>query len=67
VGEAEALAAAACFRRDRMALQAEQAARLAARLPLPQLRLPFQFTTAIGPPEIDLLAAALTAEIGALP
>jgi hypothetical protein len=50
-----------------MALQAEQTARLAARLPLPQLRLPFQFTTGIGPAEIDRLAAALTAEIEALP
>ena len=47
-GEAEALAGAAEFRRSRMALQAEQVARLAERLPLPQLHLPFQFTTDIG-------------------
>ncbi len=65
-GEAEALAAAAAFRRDRTALQAEQIARLAEQLPLPQLRLPFLFTTEIGPVEVDLLATALLAQIDAL-
>src|SRR5688572_6515099 len=40
-GEADALAAAAAFRSDRMALQVEQVARLGAQLPLAQIRLPF--------------------------
>jgi arsenite-transporting ATPase len=66
-GEAEALAAAASFRSDRAALQAEQQARLADQLPLPQLRLPFVFTTEIGPAELDGLADRLLAEIAALP
>jgi anion-transporting ArsA/GET3 family ATPase len=62
-GEAEALAAAAAFRADRMALQAEQVSRLSAGLPLPQLRLPFVFSGEIGPAELDVLARALLAEI----
>lgn len=66
-GEAEELAAAAAFRSDRMALQAEQLDRLAAKLPLDQLRLPFVFTTAVGPTELDLLADHLLEQIRALP
>jgi anion-transporting ArsA/GET3 family ATPase len=65
-GEAESLAAAAGFRRHRVALQAEQVARLASDLPLPQLRLPYLFTTEIGPDELDRLARALLAEVDAL-
>jgi anion-transporting ArsA/GET3 family ATPase len=65
-GEAEALAAAAAFRRDRTALQSEQIARLEAALPLPQLRLPFLFATEIGPADLDVLARALLDEIRAL-
>jgi hypothetical protein len=65
-GEAATLADAAAFRRDRMALQADQVARLEADLPLPQLRLPFLFATEIGPAELDQLARALLAEIDAL-
>ena len=65
-GEAEALAAAADFRRQRMALQSEQVERLGAELPLPQLRLPFLFTADIGPTEVDLLAHRLLAEIAKL-
>jgi anion-transporting ArsA/GET3 family ATPase len=65
-GEAGALAAAAAFRADRMALQAEQVARLEARLPLPQLRLPFVFSSEIGPAELDVLARALLGEIEGL-
>jgi hypothetical protein len=65
-GEREALAAAASFRRGRMALQAEQIGRLEEQLPLPQLRLPFLFTTDIGPRDLDVLARALLAEIDAL-
>ena len=62
-GEAEALAAAADFRRHRVGLQAEQMERLSEQLPLPQLRLPFLFETEIGPDEVDVLAAAVLADI----
>ena len=66
-GEAEALRAAAAFRRLRQELQAEQVARLAEALPLPQLHLPFLFTTDLGPPEIDVLADALADGVRPLP
>ena len=66
-GEAEVLAAAAAFRADRTALQVEQVARLAAQLPLEQIRLPFVFTTEIGPAELSALADRLLAEIESLP
>jgi len=65
-GEASLLASAADFRRRRTALQDEQVARLAEQLPLPQLRLPFMFTAAIGPDEVDVLAGELLADIEAL-
>ena len=58
-GEAAALRAAAEFRRQRQQLQAEQVARLADALPLPQLHLPFLFTADLGPPGVDVLADAL--------
>jgi hypothetical protein len=60
------LDAAAAFRHERHALAVEQADRLAARLPLPQLRLPFVFGE-IGPVEVALLADALADEVAALP
>jgi hypothetical protein len=62
-GEAEAMAAAAAFRRRRMALQEEQVARLAAELPLPQLRLPYLFTADLGPEHVDRLAGELTDQL----
>lgn len=65
-GEAEALAAAARFRRQRMALQAEQVARLAEILPLPQLHLPYVFDTDLGPEHVDVLADAVAAGVGRL-
>ena len=65
-GQAAALDAAAAFRLDRRALSLAQADRLARRLPLPQLALPFLFGE-IGPHEVDTLADALAAQIGALP
>ena len=65
--QAEALRAAAAFRRERAALQAEQVARLSAALPLPQLRLPFLPTTEVGPAEVGHLAAALATEVAAMP
>lgn len=66
-GEAEALRAAAGFRRARMALQAEQLERLAELLPLPQLRLPFLFRADIGPDEVAALAGALAESVAVAP
>jgi anion-transporting ArsA/GET3 family ATPase len=65
-GEAEVLRAAAEFRALRSELQAEQVGRLAEQLPLAQVRLPFVFTTEIGPTELDGLADRLLAEIESL-
>lgn len=58
-GEAEALAAAADFRRHRTDLQREQLDRLSDLLPLPQVRLPYLFEAEIGPAEVDALARAV--------
>ena len=58
-GEADAIRAAAAFRRRRQEMQAEQATRLAEALPLPQLWLPHLFAAEIGLPEIDLLVDAM--------
>jgi anion-transporting ArsA/GET3 family ATPase len=65
-GEGPSLAAAAEFRRERMALQAEQVSRLSEALPLPQLRLPYLFDAELGPSQLDELAAALLAGVEAL-
>ena len=62
----DALEQARRFRRTRQELQEEQLARLAHELPLPQLRVPFLFTAAIGPGELDVLSAALAAGVEAL-
>lgn len=59
--EAEALAAAAAFRRDRVALQTEQLTRLDETLPLPQIRLPFLFEAELDPEGLDLLADTVLA------
>jgi anion-transporting ArsA/GET3 family ATPase len=61
-----ALTEAASFRRHRQALQERQVARLADGLPLPQLHLPFVWSTDLGPPEMEVLTDALTAEVTAL-
>ena len=61
------LVAAAEFRRERYVLQQEQADRLAARLPLPQVRLPFLFTAELGPPEIGTLAGTFAEHVEELP
>jgi hypothetical protein len=53
------LAAAADFRQHRMDLQHEQLERLAERLPLPRISLPFLVTTEIGTEELDRLAQAV--------
>jgi anion-transporting ArsA/GET3 family ATPase len=65
-GEEAALRAAAEFRRRRRQLQKEQIGRLGDQLPLPQLPVPFLFTAALGPAEVDVLAQALLDGIGAL-
>ncbi|MGE3620252.1 MAG: ArsA-related P-loop ATPase [Acidimicrobiia bacterium] len=64
---AAAMTRAAGFRASRTALQAAQLERLAERLPLPQVRLPYLFGAEIGPAEVDHLAERLLAEIAALP
>ena len=65
-GEATALGAAAAFRSRRQELQREQVARLADALALPQLHLPALFDVTMGLPQIDHLADALCAGVGAL-
>jgi anion-transporting ArsA/GET3 family ATPase len=62
-----ALEEARTFRSTRQGLQQEQLERLAAELPLPQLRAPFLFSATIGPQELDVLVASLAAGIGQLP
>jgi anion-transporting ArsA/GET3 family ATPase len=67
VPDADALRGAAAFRQARQRLQAEQVARLADALPLPQVHLPFLFTTEVGPAEVDVLARAFAESIAGLP
>ena len=64
-GDGDVLAAAA-YRRRREALQAGQMARLARLLPLPQLVTSFRFTPALGPGDLQALAAELRLGIEAL-
>ncbi|HEX9258603.1 MAG TPA: ArsA-related P-loop ATPase [Acidimicrobiales bacterium] len=61
-----ALSAAARFRAERLDLQREQLGRLAERLPLPQLQLPFRFTAGLGPDEVIGLADELLRGIAGL-
>jgi Mrp family chromosome partitioning ATPase len=63
--ESAALAAATRFHTERHDLAVEQAERLAQRLPLPQLRLPFVFGE-VGPADVDRLADSLTEGVAAL-
>lgn len=65
-GESTALAEAATFRLHRRALQLAQIDRLAEQLPLPQLRLPFNFSGDLGAAELSVLADALLAGIEAV-
>jgi anion-transporting ArsA/GET3 family ATPase len=58
-GQADAMRAAAAFRRRRQLMQGEQATRLAEALTLPQLWLPHLFAGEVGPRELDLLVDAL--------
>jgi anion-transporting ArsA/GET3 family ATPase len=55
------------FRLTRQDLQGEQLERLAHELPLPQLQVPFLFTDAIGPRELDALSDALAEGVLSLP
>jgi anion-transporting ArsA/GET3 family ATPase len=57
--DADAMRAAAAFRRARIEQQEVQVTRLAEQLPLPQFRLPFVFQADLGPPEVGVLAGAL--------
>ena len=66
-GEADAMRIAASFRSERSALQAVQLERLGRELPLPQLRLPFVFTSHLERPDVDGLAERLLEQIEALP
>ena len=66
-GEAEHLADAAAFRRERTSLQTEQIRRLAQDLPLPQIALPFLFSADLGPADLAVLSDAMRAGIEALP
>jgi anion-transporting ArsA/GET3 family ATPase len=66
-GDVERLARAAEFRRQRQELQEAQVARLAEMLPLPQLRLPFLFTTEVGPEDVEVLAEALGVQMATVP
>jgi anion-transporting ArsA/GET3 family ATPase len=66
-GAADALRAAAEFRRCRQDLQQGQVERLRAELPLPQLHLPFVFTGDLGPAELELLADTLMKGVESLP
>ena len=61
-----ALETATSFQLERYELALEQADRLAAAVPLPQIRLPFLFRE-IGPTQVEELADALTSEVEAIP
>lgn len=65
-GEADSLRLAAGFRRERIGLQSVQLERLNRELPLPQLRLPFLFTSQITRDDIDHLATVMIEGIEAL-
>lgn len=65
-GLVDSLEQARRFRQRRHELQEKQVARLAGELPLAQLRVPFLFTDAIGPTELDALSQALARGIEAL-
>lgn len=64
--EAADLADAARFHLRRRALQLEQVARLAHKLPLRQVHLPFVPRTEFGPAELDALADAFAGAVGEL-
>ena len=61
------LSAAGQLRSRRQRSQAEQVARLAQAVPLPQIELPFCFSAALGPEELSVLTESLAAGIAGLP
>jgi anion-transporting ArsA/GET3 family ATPase len=61
--EASSLREAAVFRRHRRRLHEQQLRRLSDALPLPQIHLPFLFTTDLGPAEVDILAGAMATAV----
>lgn len=65
--EARRLEIAVRFRRERRALQQSQLDRLAADLPLEQMKLPFLFTADLNRGDLEVLADHLIDAIGALP
>ena len=65
--EAQNLADAALFRLQRTALQRAQLDRMAQALPLPQLLLPYVFTSELGPDGLAQLSNGLLAKIRDLP
>jgi anion-transporting ArsA/GET3 family ATPase len=62
----DGLVRAARFRLARQAQQDEQVARLSARLPLPQIHLPFCFTAGLMTHDLELLADRLLEQLGSL-
>ena len=66
-GEADALELAAAFRSSRTELQQVQLDRLSRQLPLPQLHLPFLFTSDLRREHAELLAQRLLEQIEQLP
>ena len=66
-GEADLLRSAAEFRLQRTALQRTQLDRMADQLPLPQLELPYLFTSQLGRDDLDRLAEALLECVRDLP
>lgn len=61
--QAGSLLAAGRLRSQRQGSQAAQVARLAQELPLPQLELPFCFSSELGPGQLDALSDALAGSI----
>lgn len=66
-GSLAMLAECAGFRRARTELQRIQLDRMAEQLPLPQLLLPYRFTTGLQRHDIDALAAVLLDGVAGLP
>ena len=64
--DVDRVAKAAEFRGDRQRLQEEQLARLAQMLPLPQIRLPFLFSTELGPEDVGILADSFEPQFSSL-
>ncbi|HEX4863042.1 MAG TPA: ArsA-related P-loop ATPase [Acidimicrobiales bacterium] len=64
--DADRVASSADFRRQRQRLQDEQVKRLGEMLPLPQIRLPFLFSTELGPKDVEVLADSLGPQLAGL-